>query len=84
MKFTIFSILALAMTAVASPTPEAHSIAKRDYGGGPSTGEVCPQAQDLFYHSASGAYYQIACAVDTTGGTNLAVYIATNILQCAQ
>lgn len=84
MKSTIFSVLALAMAAVASPTPEVHSIAKRAYGGPPSTGEVCPQAQDLFYQSASGAYYQIACAVDTAGATTLSIYVVDNILQCAQ
>lgn len=84
MKSAILSTLLFTMAAVASPTPDTHSIAKRDYGGPPYTGEICPQAQDLFYHSQSGAYYQVACAVDTFGTINLALYFVTNILECAQ
>lgn len=83
MKFTIFSVLVPALAVVASPTPEVH-IAKRAFGPSPSTGEVCPQAQGLFYKTVSGAYYQVACSVDTSGGTNLSSYFVSNILDCAQ
>ncbi|KAG6354668.1 hypothetical protein INS49_004686 [Diaporthe citri] len=60
-------------------------LSKRYFGGDPSTGEICPQTQGLFYKTSSGATFQIGCSVDTAGGTLLAVYKdQSNVLACTQ
>lgn len=60
-------------------------LSKRYFGGDPSTGEICPQTQGLFYKTSSGATFQIGCSVDTAGGILLAVYKdQSNVLACTQ
>ncbi|KAH8596662.1 hypothetical protein B0O99DRAFT_593465 [Bisporella sp. PMI_857] len=83
---TTFSVLALIASVVATPIAttsteitslDTRAIEKRAYGPPPSTGVVCPQAQGFFYRGASGSDFQVACSINTSGGTLLAVY--TNI-----
>jgi hypothetical protein len=75
------TLIALLATAAASPT----ALTKRQFGGPASTGEVCPQAQNLWYLTTNQYYYQIGCAVDTTGDDAIAVYAGvSNVLDCAQ
>jgi hypothetical protein len=72
----------LALIASASAVP---ALTARDFGGPPITGEVCPQAQDLFYRSNSGRFYQMACSVDVGGADAIAVYEGVvNAVDCAQ
>lgn len=60
-------------------------LSKRYFGGDPSTGEICPQSQGLFYKTSSGATFQIGCSVETAGGILLAVYKdQSNVLACTQ
>lgn len=84
-QITLFALIA---SAIANPTQSINTrsnLAKRAYGGPPSTGEVCPQAQGLYYQTTSGKYYQVACSVDTAGDTSIAVYPGVkNVLECAQ
>lgn len=70
MKFSILYSTAVATTCVASGA----ALEKRAYGPAPSTGDVCPAGQGFFYKGNSGKFYQVACAVDVSGGTLLAVY----------
>jgi hypothetical protein len=80
MKFQL-SLIALIASATASPT----ALVARQYGGPATTGEVCPQAQDLWYLTKNQYYYQIGCEVEATGDTAIAVYAdVSNVLDCAQ
>lgn len=75
---TPFALLAAATAASGA------ALEKRAYGPAPSKGDVCPAAQGFFYKSASGKFYQIACAVDVSGGTVLAVYAKfSGVVDCA-
>jgi len=85
MKFQT-TLLALIASIAASPTSFTKtSLTKRQIGGPASTGEVCPQAQDLWYLTTNQYYYQIGCSVDTAGNQAIAVYAGvSNVLDCAQ
>lgn len=66
----ITSTLALALTGMTA----AAAIEKRGYGPAPNGKTICPGGQGLFFRAKSGLDYQVACAVDTSGGDLLAVY----------
>jgi hypothetical protein len=87
------AFVAIIAGAVASPTTlqapatlqTRTTLEARAFGGPPSTGEVCPQAQDLWYLTTNNYLYQIACSVNTAGDDAIAVYAGVqNVLDCAQ
>jgi len=91
MQFQASLLLALVATVTAIPAGTSivarapNALESRQYGGPATTGEVCPQAQDLWYLTTNNFYYLIACAVDTAGDTAIAVYPGVaNVLACAQ
>jgi len=88
--FTNTLIVAFIASVSALPTTET-SLVARSLIITPSSSEICPQANGLWYVSGKGYMYQIACSVDTTGTTMLfgqdgtsGSQHAENVIQCAE